>query len=276
MTRQIEFLSTRRHYSDSLTSFLPMKLTIPILFVTIWTITLSLTAQEQSFDPLGNEAESNLPRQVLTQIEFIEMSHEHMTALLADPEALKNNTALRKKVTGMIKTQKAEIIETQLVITRSGEKSTTESISEFIYPTEYEPSNTPTTVKDNNGNENKISKKNLTTAPTPTAFETRDLGATFEIEPTIGENNRYIDIRINPEIVYHVENFKWATWKDEHGETDIQMPTFYTLRFNTALTLVNKQTCLVAALSPKDDKGKTDFSRKILIFVKCDILIVGR
>jgi hypothetical protein len=254
-----------------------MKLTISTLLVAaVWAVTHSLTAQEQSFDPLGDEAESNLPRQVLTQVEFIEMSHEQMTALLANPEASKSNTALRKKVTELIQANKAKIIDTQIVITRSGEKSVSESITEFIYPTEYEPPFTPTTAKAENESENKVPKKYVAIPPTPTAFETRNLGSTLEVEPTIGENNRYIDIRLAPEIVYHVGNIKWATWKDEHGETDIQMPTIYALRVTTALTLANKQPCLVAALSPKDDKGMSDFSRKILIFVKCDILFAGR
>lgn len=254
-----------------------MKLTIPALLVAAaWAVTQSLTAQDQSFDPLGNVAESNLPRQVLTQVEFIEMSHEQMTTLLANPEASKSSTALRKKVIELIKAKKAEIIDTQIVISRSGEKSTTESITEFIYPTEYEPPYTPTTAKADNGSENKVSNKYISTPPTPTAFETRNLGSTLEVEPTIGENNHYIVIRLAPEIVYHVENIQWATWKDQHGETNIQMPTFYTLRVTTALTLANKQPCLVAALSPKDDNGKSDFSRKILIFVKCDILYAGR
>ena len=278
MTRHIEFLSTRRHYSDSLTSSLPMNRTIPILFATVWTATLSLTAQEPSFDPLGNEAESNLPRQILTQVEFIEMSLEQMTSLLADPAATKTDTVLRSKVAELIKAEKAKIIETQMVIARSGEKATSESIREYIYPTEYEPSESPTTVKIENGSGPGPAhlKKDLATPPTPTAFETRNLGSMLEIEPTLGENNLYIDLRFSPEIVYHVKNNKWATWKDKHGEADIMMPTFYTLRVTTALTLANKKPALVAALSPKDDQGVTDFSRKILIFAKCCVIFVGR
>lgn len=231
---------------------------------------------QNSFDPTGAAAEASLPRQVRTQIEYIEMSLEQMTTLMEDEDATKNDTILRQRIAELIKKEKAEIIETQMVITRSGEKSTAESIREFIYPTEYEPPELPTTVKISGEAKDIISKKDLATPPTPTAFETRNLGATLEVEPTIGDDNQYIDLRLAPEIVYHTENTKWATWKDKHGEADIQMPIFYTLRVNTAASLANKKPCLLAALSPKDDKGVTDFSRKVLIFAKCDIIFVGR
>ncbi len=235
-----------------------------------------LHAQDQPYDPMGAEAEAMLPRHVRTQVEYIELSLEQMTALMADPEATKTDTILRQRVAELIKKNKAEIIETQMVIARSGEKSTSESIREYIYPTEYEPPELPTTVKIENGAEDKIKREDLATPPTPTAFETRNLGSTLEVEPTIGENNHTIDLRVAPEIVYHIENKKWATWKDKHGEADIMMPIFYTLRVNTGITLANGKPCLLAALSPKNDKGITDFSRKILIFVKCDVIIVGK
>jgi hypothetical protein len=33
---------------------------------------------------------------------------------------------------------------------------------------------------------------------------------------------------------------------------------------------------MVAAVSPKNQDGATDFSRKLMIFVKADVLSVGR
>ena len=252
----------------------------PLVFALILGATFSLSprseAQEKSFDPLGETAESSLPRNVRTQVEYIEMSHEQMTALMADPKASKSDTALRQLVSTLIKEKKAEIIETQMVISRSGEKSTSESIHEFIYPTEFEPAQQVTTVKIEGETEEKRTVTNLATGPTPTAFETRNLGATLEIEPTIGENNQYIDLRIAPEIVYHTGNTKWATWKSAEGESDVQMPDIYTLRVTTAAALANNQPCLLAALSPKNDKGDADFSRKVLVFVRCNIIFIGR
>jgi len=82
--------------------------------------------------------------------------------------------------------------------------------------------------------------------------------------------------RLNPEIDYHVGNIKWATWKDRHGDADIQMPVFYTLRVYTSVTVMRDRPCLVAALSPKNDEGVTDPTRKVMVFAKCDVVIPAR
>ena len=255
-----------------------MKITLPnLILCAAISLTPTLFAQEKSFDPLGKETELHLPRQVRVQVEYVELSLEEMTALMADPKATKSDTILRQRVTELIKAEKAEIIESQMIVARSGEKAVTESIREFIYPNEYEPAEIPGEVHlhDKDG-ESKITPKEVMTPATPTAFETRNLGATLEVEPVIGDNNRTIELRLAPEIVYHIENTKWTTWKDKRGEADIMMPVMYTLRLTTAVTVTNGHPSLIAALSPKDDKGVTDFSRKILVFVKCDVMVIGR
>ena len=98
----------------------------------------------------------------------------------------------------------------------------------------------------------------------------------MEIEPTLSEDGRIIDLRFVPEIVYHVGNNIWAEWKGEHGNSPVQMPTFYTLRVNTAVTLADGQPMLVAALSPKNKDGVPDFTRKLMVFVKADVITTGR
>ena len=161
----------------------------------------------------------------------------------------------------------------------SGQKATTESIEEFIYPTEYEPASMPEKLefKDQAEAEKaKVGPRDFATGPCPTAFETRNLGSTLEIEPTLGADNKLIDLRFAPEIVYHVGNTVWAEWKDQYGSCPVQMPTMYAVRINTAVTLAAGQYCLVAAVSPKSKEGFPDFSRKLMVFVKGDVLIVGR
>ena len=46
------------------------------------------------------------------------------------------------------------------------------------------------------------------------------------------------------------------------------------IRLNTALTCISGQYVFAAAISPKDDKGNTDRTRKVMVFVKCDVLAV--
>ncbi len=54
------------------------------------------------------------------------------------------------------------------------------------------------------------------------------------------------------------------------------MPVFYTLRLNTAVTVANGKHALLGALSPKDDKGVTDTSRKVFVFARADVIFAGR
>jgi hypothetical protein len=241
------------------------------------TLVSGLMAQEATpeFDPLGEQIEG--PQLVRVQVEFIEMAHESLTKLLLEPRKGANDADLRKQVQKLVDEQKATVVETMLCTGRSGEKSLAESIKEFIYPTEYEPAEIPNEIHTTaDGEKVKSDGKEYATGPTPTSFETRNLGSTVEIEPTIGGDGKIIDLRLAPDIVYHVGNETWAEWKGKHGDASVRMPTMYSTRITTAVTLATGQPLLAAALSPKGENGFPDFKRKLLVFVRADVLTVGR
>lgn len=227
------------------------------------------------FDPLGEHVDS--PRLVRVMVEFIDLPHEELTRLLLEPRKGANDTALRKDVAKLVEAGKATVVETMLCTGRSGEKSLAESTQEYIYPTEYEPAEIPNEVHTTiNGEKQTPNGRDLASGPTPTSFETRNLGSSFEIEPTLGANNKIIDLRMAPDIVYHLGNETWSEWKGQYGDASIRMPTMYTMRMTTSLTLIDGQTLLAAALSPKGENGFPDFKRKVMVFVRCDVLTVGR
>ena len=229
------------------------------------------------YDPLGEH--DDLPKQIRVQVEFIDVSHEQLTELMFGEKPPANDVELRKQAGQLVKDGKATIMETMLCIARSGQKATTESIEEVIYPTEYEPAQIPKVIEPKEKQEQDKAEtpmKDYATGPTPTAFEPRNVGPTLEIEPTLSEDNKFIDLRFAPEIVYHVGNRVWAEWKGEHGNSPIQMPTFYVIRLNTAVTLADGKAMLVAALSPKKQDGTVDFTRKLMVFVRADVITVGR
>jgi len=206
------------------------------------------------------------PRQVRVQVEFIELSHEALTKLLftATPQSA-DATPLRKQLQEMVAKNDAKVLDTQMLVVRSGQKATTESIHEFIYPTEYEPPGLPCGGKDKD--------KGLPSSSMPTAFETRNLGCTLEIEPTVGEDHKVIDLRLVPELVWHTGDTVWGEGKDALGMPfKISMPDIYTMRLNTAIVCITGQYMLVGAVSPKDAKGEVDLTRKVMVFVKCDVL----
>lgn len=229
------------------------------------------------YDPLGEY--DNLPKQIRVQVEFIDVSHEQLTELMSAPKPAANDAELRKRVGQLVKDGKATILETMLCTGKSGQRSETESIEEFIYPTEYETAELPEEIQAEDKQDSEkaeATRRESAIALTPTAFETRNIGSKLEIEPTLGSDNKIIDLRFVPEIIYHAGNKVWAEWKGKHGNVTVQMPDFYTLRINTAVTLIDGQPMLVAALSPKNQDGFPDFTRKLMIFVRADIVTVGR
>lgn len=253
-----------------------MKLRLTLAMAAFGLTALPLPAQTgtPSFDPLAEF--DNLPKMIRIQVEFIELPHPALTALM-DSEAAKSDNALRKAVAAMIKAGKAEILETQMCTARSGNKAITESIEEFIYPTEYEPAELPNELHTTTDGEKATPDiRDYATGPTPTAFETRNLGSTLEIEPILGADSRVIDVRFAPEIVYHVRNDTWAEWNGKHGKAPIKMPVMYSLRVSSSATVLDGGYRLIAALSPKGEDGFPDFDRKLMVFLRCDVVTVGR
>ena len=233
--------------------------------------------QEATEEPDVFDPDRDRPKQVQVQVEFVEMSHEALTKLLllAKP-ASSDATKLRQQVQDMVSKNEAKVLETQILVARSGQKATSESIHEFIYPTEFTPSALEEHIDKIRDIQKAAGESGLCFNPsTPTAFETRNVGATLEVEPTLGQDNQTIDLRLVPEIICHTGNTVWHEGKDTNGNAfRMAMPDFYTLRLNTALTCINGQYTLAGVVSPKNDKGETDMTRKLLVFVKCDVLVV--
>ncbi|MGJ8725818.1 MAG: hypothetical protein ACSHYB_14765 [Roseibacillus sp.] len=235
---------------------------------------LSLAQAPSDFDPLGENL--NLPKQIRVMVEFIEVPLPELTKLLADPRKSANDGDLREAVGKLITAGTAKHYDTQLVIARSGETATAEAILEYIYPTEYDPFGATSGKTSSESSEKNSPTPSVIVPPTPTAFETRNTGGTLEVQPTIGANNHIIDLRFAPEIVEHVKNELWGEWKGPDGEVPIQMPSFFSSRSNSGLTMIDGQYSLAATASMLGEDQKPDHQRKLLFFVRADILTVGR
>ena len=225
--------------------------------------------------PTREELRRNLPKLIQVQIEWIQLDHSTLTDLLFLRDLKGDSTELRKEVQDLVRKEKAEILETAIVITRSGQKAVAESIKEKIYPTEYEPAEVPNDVEVT-GNTTAETLAQLVTPPTPTAFETRNLGTTLEVEPVVGADDKTIDLRFAPEIVKDFGVTTYGTLKDTLGnENHITMPLFYSMRVSTGLTVRDGQYRFAGVHSPPNAEGEVERSKKIMVFAKCDLLTIG-
>jgi general secretion pathway protein D len=188
---------------------------------------------------------------------------------------------------GLAQKKGTDLMTAPSITARSGQKATIEVIREFIYPTEYEPPELP--QQNNVGGIGGIGGVGgggggIATPATPTAFETKNLGVTLEIEPTIGENDFVIDLRFLPEIVEFEGFINYGSpilspGTDIFGnavssvitENRIEMPVFSKRSVNTSLTIYDGYTVAVGGLMREDVQTVED---KVPILG--DIPLIGR
>lgn len=87
------------------------------------------------------------------------------------------------------------------VVTRPGQLAKIEQVREFIYPTEYDPPEIPNSfgvVQVGNTQITFLDQDPVfpATPATPTAFETRKLGKSIEVEPTVAADNKTISLNV--------------------------------------------------------------------------------
>jgi general secretion pathway protein D len=187
---------------------------------------------------------------------------------------------------GLAQKKGTDLMTAPSITARSGQKATIEVIREFIYPTEYEPPELPEIGGGGGGGigGGGAAPAMIATPATPTAFETKNLGVTLEIEPTIGENDFVIDIRFIPEIVEFEGFINYGSPILSPGtdilgnavtsvitENRIEMPVFSKRSVNTSLTIYDGYTVAVGGLMREDVQTVED---KVPILG--DIPFIGR
>ncbi len=222
-----------------------------------------LCAPTQADDP------SDLPVHIRVIVEYIVAPHEMVTEMMRSADS---GPKLHARMRALVKEKKARIMETSIVTARSGQKATVESIMEYIYPTEYEPPSFPHSIPQQTDSVTPFPYVPRLRPGCPTAFETRNVGVTLEIEPTVGPNNKIVDLRFAPELVDLLRLETWVEHTDQWGDASIRHPTFESLRVSTGITLQAGKFGFVCLLTPKNEEGGRAFTRKILLFVRADVI----
>lgn len=225
------------------------------------------------YDPF--DPDLNRPSMVRTQLEFVELDQSTYLQLMQQPRDSADATELRKRVVELVKRDEAAVLETMILISRSGERATVESVLEWIYPTEYEPPGfqPPRLTPEQLANLQRSAFAGLLNAPT--SFETRNVGSTFEISTTIGVSNDVVDVLLRPEMVrfdgfnIHLErkDHEGNLYQDKH-------PTFAKRSFASAVTCRSGQYVLLNTLPAFATGDEGVGERKLMVFLKCDVLVV--
>lgn len=215
----------------------------------------------------------------------VEVSHQQMSALLAEDLS---DAALFTKLRGMVKAKSATLRDTSMLRFKAGNKAGLESIREIIYPTEYSPDSFGMNTKEQDEQQNELqrvmklpkeeqrkywARKILAfslfpVVPSMSDFETRNVGFTLEVE----SDEELPVLRWMLDCVSYERDTEIGRTLGLDGKPRIErMPNFDMMRW-TAESTVGKGISFAGALTPVAADGSMAMDRKILIFVKADLL----
>lgn len=153
-------------------------------------------------------------------------------ATLLETEA--NSAARYRRVVDMTKAGHARLQTLQAIVTKSGQRAVTEAIDEVRYATEFaEP----------------VGGKSVST---PTAWETRNAGDSFELEPVAGPDGHYCDLNLVPARVT-LAKFQDAAGSLEDPATSV--PIFNNQRITTSVTTDEGVPSYLGTFTPPPVQG---------------------
>jgi hypothetical protein len=209
-------------------------------------------------------------------LQLVELPHPALTELMAAPDT--TGAALRAKALALVKTGEAKVLESVVLTTSNGHAVKGESVREMIYATEYEPLGIPLHVAYGLREAQADIRRELFEAHgpyayrTPTAWDTRNVGVSVEATPALAEAAQSISLSFIAEFHAPEDFVTFNDWLGPYGHYDIRMPHFKARRVTTSLTLAPGVFELAAVLSPPAGLPTPAMARKVLVFVKCEVV----
>jgi hypothetical protein len=149
-------------------------------------------------------------------------------------ETERGSTARYRRVLDLAKAGKARLEILTALTTKSGQRAVVESVHEVRYPTEFTP---PSTTKG---------------LATPTAWETRNVGDTFEIEPVLNPDGRTCELNLAPQ---HVSLIGFHDEPELAGSAPVSQPTFSTQKITTTTTVTHGEPHYLGTMTPPTPQG---------------------
>lgn len=141
-----------------------------------------------------------------------------------------------------------ELLHTLKVITRSGVNADAQSVSERIYPTEFEVVGPTSQVA------------NASTSPgfavNPGDFETREVGAILNVTPTLGPNASLVDLTLIFELSEELEETVFKTKYGDHV-LEVSQPKFHSKSTTTSILVQNGETISLGGWNDVDNETVT-------------------
>ena len=214
------------------------------------------------FDSTTQAAEPVSPLIEIT-VDYVQMTAEDAGALLHGKDAPATSLAWHETLVNVIKDGRGKLVGSISVSTKSGQRATSESIQEHIYPTEYSP------AKGRQSDSPPV-PAGLTAVDVPSvsSLEMRAVGIRLEVDPVLSADNTLIDLNLAPEAVIHLGDKAILTLPHETGEREVQsMPEFYSMKNTTAVAMRPGGTALCGMNTPPNEDGSPNHELRILCLV---------
>ena len=175
-------------------------------------------------------------------------------------------------------TKGSDLLSDAHVVTRPAQLAKIEQVREFIYPTEYDPPEIPNQI----GSDLASGGSFPVTPATPTAFETRKLGKSIEVEPTVAADNKTISLNVLMDFTEFSGFINYGTPIIDSGSlingqpsvatpNEILMPVFDAIKETTNVTIWDGQTVAIGGFH-----GETVTSVEDKIPYLGDLPVLGR
>lgn len=226
------------------------------------------SVDDDPFKKGGEVSEPVFVSQIGVLLEHIQLGTATATKLVREHAADADASGFRERVEGLIEAGEAEQIDSSYILSVSGKRARTESIHEFLYPTEFDSPGIPTVFVPSDPADG------LPITPAPAqSFDVRNVGSSFEIEPGWSEERRMIELNIVPERVDFAGFIHYGS-----GGAITQQPVFSVMKVQSNLVLPDGAYSLAAMQVPRDESAeeagsvRVDQSKRVLTFLKASLM----
>lgn len=223
----------------------------------------------------ADETMKTQPVMLRIKAEWFAMSGDTCSKLL-DKNRSGGDAVLREEVTALVAQGEAKLFDLASGTTRPGLPVQIASVQEFIHPTEADPDANRFQTSSPEG-EPFPPAQLFTFNAFPTglilpAYDTRELGSRLQADLVLRRDGRTIAATVTPSWTALSGWESLGKYKDANAEVEMRIPRFGKLYFRSEFVFTDGAPMLVSVLSPSTPEGVTDPSKKLLVFIRVDVL----
>ena len=189
---------------------------------------------------------SKLPWNVHVEVLMVAMPQDMAMDLLPELRDPTKCEAAFTKILAAIKDKKATLMGYPMVETISGNRTVSEASTEQRYPTEFEaPCFSKAAIEAAKETKEKTPEA-IANEALPTAFETRNLGATLEVQLVFAANGDYLELQVNTQRTELLGFDTFYSTKVKDTVSKLDQPRFFTSKTNTNITVRSGEHRLIA------------------------------